>query len=261
MGMSHRLNSDVSWMVVAWLLLIMSGAFTTGLLRAPVGGPGLGPATLTSHMVLGAALGLITVLHVLRTRQTKQLTPAALVAATVAVGWFASRSFAPLTVAGHAALAAYAFVALASLSTSASSAVASTQSPQTWKAWTARLGFVLLLIQIAIGAMVRHHLMAVVWHLLTGGLAALAILVPAVAIVQEPLATADERLAARWAIAGLLVQVSLGVAALFMILIGTPNTLIWLVTTASHVVVGSLTLVAAASLTRACCGGAGDGRS
>ena len=249
MSMSYRPNSDVSWMVAAWLLLIASGAFTTGLLRAPLGHPGLSPATLTSHIVVGAALGLIIVAHLLRTRHTKQLTPVALIAAAIAVGWFASRSFAPLTVAGHAALAAYAIVALVGPSGAPPSAVASTQSPRTWKAWTARLGFVLLLIQIALGALVRHQLMPVVWHLLAAGLAALAVLVPAVAITQEPLATADERLAARGAIASLLVQVSLGVAVLFMILIGTPNTLIWLVTTVSHVVVGSLTLLAVARLT------------
>jgi hypothetical protein len=244
MSMSHRLNRDLSWMAVAWLLLIGSGAFTTGLLRAPLGSPGLSPAMLTSHMVFGAAVGLIIVVRLLRTPQTKPLTPVALIGAAVVVGWLASRSFAPLTVAGHAALAAYALAALVP-----SSAVASTQSPKTWKAWAARIGFVLLLVQIALGALVRHQLMPVVGHLLLGGLAALAILVPAVATTQDSLATANERLAARWAIASLLVQVSLGVASLFMILIGTPNTLIWLATTASHVVVGSLTLVAAARLT------------
>lgn len=248
-------------MVVAWLLLMASGAFTTGLLRAPLGGPGLGPAMLTSHMVLGAALGLMLVFHLLRTRQTKLLTPVALIGAALAVGWFASRSFAPFTVAAHAALAAYAVVALASSSAARSSAATSSQSPRTWKAWAARLGFVLLLIQIALGALVRHQLMTVVWHLLTGGLAALAILVPAVAITQESLATPHERRAARWAIASLLVQVSLGVAVLFMILIGTPNTLIWLATTGAHVVLGSVALLAAARLARACGGSSGDGRS
>ncbi len=250
MIMSHRLNPDMSWMVVAWLLLIASGAFTTVLLRAPLGHPGLSPAMLRSHMVVGAALGLIIVVHLLRTPQRKQATPIALIGAAIVAGWLASRSFAPLTVAGHAVLAAYAIGALLAPFGAPSSTGASTHSPATWTAWTARLGFVLLLVQIALGALVRHHLMPVVWHLLVGGLAALAILVPAVATTQESLATADERVAARWAIASLLVQVSLGVAVLFMILIGTPGTLIWLVTTASHVVVGSLTLIAVAMLTR-----------
>ena len=250
MRMSHVLNRDSSWVVVAWLLLIASGALTSGLLRAPLGSPGLSPAMLTSHIVFGAALGLIIVAQLLRTAQRTQLAAAALIGAAIVVGWFASRSFAPLTVAGHAALAAYAIVALASPSVAPSFENASTQSPRTWKAWAARLGFVLLLIQIALGALVRHQLMPVVWHVIAAGLAAIAILMPAVSITQEALATSDERLAAKWAIASLLVQVSLGVAVLFMILIGTPNALIWLVTTASHVVVGSLTLVAAARLTR-----------
>lgn len=205
---------------------------------------------LISHMVFGAAIGLIIVVHLLQTRQTKPLSPVALIAAAIAVGWFASRSLAPLTVAGHAALAAYATVALAAARGAAASTVVDSRFRHTWKASLARAGFVLLLIQVALGALVRHQLMAVLWHLLAAGLAALAILVPAVAITQEPLATEDERLAARWAIISLLVQLSLGVVVLFMILIGTPNTLFWLVTTASHVVVGSLTLVAVARLTR-----------
>jgi hypothetical protein len=250
MNMSHRLNSEVPWMVVAWLLLIASGAATTGLLRAPVGIPGLGRGMLTSHMVFGAALGLIIVVHLLRTRQTARLWPVASIGAAVALGWFASRSFAPMTVAGHAALAAYAIVALVTPAGSPSSAVANSQPRRSWKATMARLGYILLLLQIALGALLRHHLIPVVWHLLTGGLAALAILVPAVAITQESSTTLDERLTARWAIVSVLVQGSLGIGALFMILVGTTDVPIWLVTTVSHVVAGSLTLLAAARLAR-----------
>ena len=60
----------------------------------------------------------------------------------------------------------------------------------------------------------------------------------------------EERRAAKWAIASLLVQVSLGVAVLFLILIGTANVHVWLVTTIAHVAVGSLTLLAVAWLAR-----------
>ena len=112
------------------------------------------------------------------------------------------------------------------------------------------LGFLLLLVQVALGALVRHHLVPVVWHVLIGGLAAIGILVPAVAITQEPSVTLDRRRAARWAIAALLAQVSLGVGVLFMILVGPPSPLIWLMTSASHVVTASLTLIAAATLAR-----------
>jgi hypothetical protein len=252
LNMSHRLNADVSWMVVAWLLLIASGASATGLLRAPIGTPGLGPAMLTSHVVFGAALGLIIVVHLLR-GQGPRLRAVVAIGATVALGWLASRSFAPLTAAAHAAIAAYTIVALPTTF----SAVAETQSRRPWKTSVARLGFALLLLQIALGALVRHQLMPVVWHMLVGGLAAVAILVPAVAITQDASSTPDEKRAARWAIASLLAQVSLGVGVLFMIMLGTPNPLLWVATTVSHVVVGSVTLLTSARL---CCW-SGDGRS
>jgi hypothetical protein len=238
-------------MVGAWLLLIASGASTTGLLRAPVGMPGLGPAMLTSHIVAGAALGLTIVVRALRSRRPARLWSVAAIVSTVALGWFATRSFAPLTVAGHAAIAAYVIAVLVDSASVVSSGMGNSQPPRTWKSAAARLGFVLLLLQIALGALLRHHLVSVLWHLLTGGLAAVAILVPAVAVTQEPSATDDQRRAARWAIASVLVQVSLGLGALFMILLGTSNVVIWLGTTMLHVVGGSVTLLAATGLTRA----------
>jgi heme A synthase len=172
------------------------------------------------------------------------------IAAVIATGWLARRSFAPLTSAEHAAIAAYAIVALAAPAGPAADHVVSSQSPRTWQGLVSRLGFVLLLLQIALGALVRHQLMPIVWHVLVGGLAALAILVPAVAITYEPFATRDAQVAARWAIASILVQVSLGIGVLLMILVGTPDALSWLVTTGSHVVAASLTLLAVANLTR-----------
>src|SRR5262245_47730354 len=178
MNMSHRLNSDMAWMVLAWLVLMASGASTTGLLRAPVGDPALGPAMLTSHMVAGAALGLIIVVHLLRTRKARRVWPVVSIGAAVGLGWLAARSFVPLTAAGHAAIASGAIVALVAQAGSASSAVANAQSPRTWQVSVARVGFVLLLLQIALGALVRHHLIPVVWHVLIGGLATVGILVP-----------------------------------------------------------------------------------
>jgi hypothetical protein len=248
MNMSHRLNSDVPWMVVAWVILIASGASTSGLLRASVGIAGVGSAMLTAHIVSGAALGGMIVNHLLR-RHTAQLWPVAWIGATIALGWLASRAFAPVVAAGHAAVAAYAIVALAGIADAAPSPVANSQPPRSWKGAAARVGFVLLLVQIALGALLRHHLISIVWHVFTGGLAALAILVPAVAITQDaPLS--GERHAARWAITSVLVQVSLGVAVLFMILVGTPGVLAWVATTVSHVVIGAVTLLAAARLAR-----------
>jgi hypothetical protein len=204
-------------------------------------------------MVIGAALGFLAVGHLLRARRRRHVWRATLVAAALACGWFASRSFAPLTVAGHAALAAFATVALAGGTPDAPylHTVATGKSrARTWKAVVARIGFVLVLLQIALGALLRHQLIGLTWHLLAGGLAALAVLVPAVAVRQESSARIEERRAAKWAIASLLVQVSLGVTVLLLILIGTANVQVWLATTITHVAVGSLTLLAAAWLAR-----------
>jgi heme A synthase len=119
---------------------------------------------------------------------------------------------------------------------------------RSWQASVAGVGVVLLILQIALGALVRHHLIGYGLHLLVAGLTALAILVPAVAVSQEPGATAVLKRAARLAIATLLVQLSLGVAVLFMILTGTASVYGWLLTTVAHVVAGTITLLAAASL-------------
>jgi hypothetical protein len=252
-NMSHRSNPDVPWFLVLWLSLIVSGASTTGLLRAPFAIAGVVPIVLTTHMVIGAALGFLTVGYLLRARRRADVWRATLVASALACGWFASGSFAPLVVAGHAALAAFATVALAGRTPEAThlrTVGTSMSRVPSWKAIVARIGFVLVLLQIALGALLRHHLIGLTWHLLGGGLATLAVLVPAVAVAQDSSTPVEERRAAKWAIASLLMQVALGVTVLFLILIGTANVQVWLITTIAHVAVGSLTLLAAAWLAR-----------
>ena len=253
-NMSHRVNPEVPWVVVLWLVLIASGASTTGLLRAPLATTGVVPVVLSGHVAIGAVTGVFALVHLVRARRRRQVWRMALVAAAVACGWFASRSFAPVTVSGHAALSAFATLALAGGTTDAAHLHAgafATAAGWTWKAVVVRIGLGLVLLQIALGALLRHHLIGLTWHLLAGGLTALAILVPAVAIVQDPSAPIEPRRAARWAIASLLAQVSLGVAVFFMILVGTATVELWLATTIAHVTVGSLTLLAAAWLVRA----------
>jgi heme A synthase len=122
---------------------------------------------------------------------------------------------------------------------------------RSWQASVAGAGVLLLILQIALGALVRHHLIGYGLHLLVAGLAALAILVPAVAVSQDEGATAVLKRIAMLAIASLLVQLSLGVVVLFMILTGSANVNAWLFTTVAHVVAGTITLLAAASLAHA----------
>jgi hypothetical protein len=223
-------------MVIAWTLSILSGAAATALLRAPVGGPAIASTILTAHTIAGAAIAAAVVWHLARSRQPRSPVAASLVAAAVASGWLASRSFSPFTVAGHAIAA---FAALALLVEKARSVA--------WKTLVARTGSALLLFQIAFAAFVRHHVVGLAWHFLVGGVAATAILVPAVAVTQDESAFIAEKRAARWAIAALLTQALLGVALLMMVAAGTDNVPLWRATMNAHVLVGTLTVLAAAA--------------
>ena len=222
--------------MIAWTSSILSGAAATALLRAPVGGPAFALVALTAHTIAGAAIGAVVMWHLARSRKTRARLTAVLVAAALASGWLASRSFTPFTVAGHT-IAAFAPFALFVEKT----------RPLAWKTFVARVGSALLLLQIALAALVRHHVVGLAWHFLVGGLAAIAMLVPAVAVTQDESALSVEKRAARWVIAALLTQALLGVALLLMAAAGTDNVLLWRATMNAHVLVGTLTLLAAAS--------------
>jgi len=236
MNVSHRQNARSNWMVIAWATSILSGAAATALLRAPIGGPALPSAALTVHTITGAAIGSVVAWHLGRSRKTRAQVAAGLVVGAVASGWFASRSFTPFTVAGHTIAA---FVPLAYVVEKARTVA--------WKAFVARLGSVLLLLQIALGALVRHHVVGLAWHFLVAGLAAIAVLVPAVAVMHDDGALVVQKRSARWAIAALLTQALLGAALVLMVAAGTDNASMWLACINAHVLVGTLALLAAAT--------------
>ena len=219
-----------------------SGALAASLIRLPTGIPGNPSLWFLAHGVVAVAMGSAVIGHLVRAHAAARLLPALLVMATFVCGLFVIRSFEPLTSAAHAALAAYAALALAATGTS------SLGGERSWQATIAGAGVLLLILQIALGALVRHHLIGYGLHLLVAGLAAVAVLVPAVAAGQEAGATTVLKRAARLAITSLLVQLSLGVAVLFMILTGAANVYGWLLTTVAHVIAGTITLLAAARL-------------
>ena len=223
-------------MAIVWTLSILSGAAATALLRAPIGGPTIAWVALTAHTIAGAAIGAAIVWHLARSRRARSALAALLVAAAVVSGWLASRSFTPFTVAGHA-IAAFAPLAL----------LVEKARVVAWKTLAARAGSALLLFQIALAALVRHHLVGLAWHFFVGGVAATAILVPAVVVTQDESAFVAEKRGARWAIAAVLMQALLGVALLLMVAAGTDNLALWRATMNAHVLVGTLTLLAAAS--------------
>jgi hypothetical protein len=96
-----------------------------------------------------------------------------------------------------------------------------------WPPRAARVGAVLLLLQVALAALMRHRVVGLTSHVLVGGLAATAVLVPAVAVTQRDGALVVEKRAARWAIAALLVQAFLGASLLLMVAAGTGNVPMW----------------------------------
>jgi hypothetical protein len=239
--------------VLAWLLTMTSGALAASLVRLPTGVPGNPSLWFLAHAVIAVAIGSAVIGHLVRAHATGRLAPALFVAATFVCGLFVMRSFEPLASAAHAALAAYAALALAASGRGGLSGGMVIGGPggRSWQASVAGVGVLLLILQIALGALVRHHLIGYGLHLLAAGLTALAILIPAVAVCQDAGAPAVLKRAASLAIASLLVQLSLGVAVLFMILTGTASVYGWLLTTVTHVVAGTITLLAAARLAHA----------
>jgi hypothetical protein len=252
MDMSPSGSSRVRWIVLAWLATMVSGALAVSLLRLPTGIPVKPSLMFLAHGVIAVAMGSAVIGHLVRAPAKGRLLPAIVVTATFLWGLFAIRSFAPLTSAAHAALAAYAALALTFTGTGGLSGALPIggRGNRSWQASVASVGIVLLMLQVALGALVRHHLIGYGWHLLVGGIAALSVLVPAVAIKQDDGAAIVQKRAASLATASLLVQLSLGAAVLFMILTGSANVYLWLVTTVAHVVAGTITLVAAAGLAR-----------
>ncbi len=230
------------WILVAWLLLIVTGALTTSLLRAPRVLSGVLSIVLVSHLIGGAAIAILTIADLLLARTPHRWWRLTLVAATAAFGWLAHRSFVPLLTASHAALAAFAAFALTELNGEAPTD--HDAAPRGWISILARIGFGLVVVQVAVGAALRHHLIAFTWHLAVGGLAAMAVLAAGEVTIQHRSSRPAEKRAAISAVAAILVQAALGVTVLFMMLIGPPNAGTWIAATSGHVIVGTLALLA-----------------
>lgn len=239
--LAHR-KPRGSWALGVWLLLIVSGGLMTSLLRAPHVLSSVMPILVMSHLVGGAAIAIIAIGQLIYAKGMRRWWRVMVVAATPLCGWLAHRSFSPRDSATHAALAAFATLAFAGFGRGTRTGRA--HSARRWTEFLSRVGFSLILVQVAAGAALRHHLIGLAWHLFIGGVATMAVLGSAVPLTQDQQATLPEKRAARAAIAAILAQVSLGTAVLFMILMGPPNADTWITATVAHVVLGSLTLLA-----------------
>lgn len=241
------------WLVFVWLALIVSGAATTGVLRVSLPAPWIALVIYRVHLIAGAAMGMLTMVAIARRRPRRAATwiGAALAVGAIVTGWFSSRSFAPIAGAVHAFTAALAAVGVWVAGAALPRAGRPDQTFAVRPAWiriTAQLACGLVGAQVVVGALLRHQLIGLTWHLLVGGLAALALLTPSMAMLQVSDLPAGERRAARGAIAAVVVQVALGVAVWLMMLAQPPGAAVWLAATVAHVAVGTVTLIAAARL-------------
>jgi hypothetical protein len=243
------------WIVVVWVVLVAHGAAATGILRAPLGGRfNFALWAFDSHQVLGAVVGALAIVWLLRSPSSLRWPVMLLVSATIVLGWLTTRVLDPRMASAHGALSAIAALGILSVlteQTPARSTASSERPGGRWIVLLARAAVLLVMAQVVIGAALRHQLISTEWHLLFAGLAGLAALVPAVTIVNDPAAAAHTRRAARWTIAAIVVQVSLGVLVFVMMLVGPPSVMAWLTITVAHVTVGTLTLLATAAFARA----------
>jgi len=102
----------------------------------------------------------------------------------------------------------------------------------------------LVLIQIVLGAMYRHKLTNVFWHMGGALLVSLATLVGSMVLIQQFPSHRSLKNSATTLMSIVLTQVAFGVAAFTLQLLDTGNALALELATVSHVVLGNLTLAA-----------------
>jgi hypothetical protein len=237
------------WIVVGWIVAMTSGALAASFFRVPTGIVSNPSLLFLAHGVIAGAVSVALIRPIVRAGSVVHRVALAFVTATILSGVQAVRSFGPLTSVSHAALAAYAALALALAGGALGSvAPATVRREHSWQAAAVSTGVGLLILQIALGALLRSHVIGYGWHVLVAGLAALSILVPAVALSQESGAPPQLTRAVRQAMTSLLVQLALGAIILVMILTGRANVYMWLLATVAHVVAGTVTLLGAARL-------------
>ena len=222
--------------------MILMGAATTGLLRAPVAANfDVRRVLLVGHEWLGALLAVGTIISITRRGGLRALA-SGLILLTVVSGWWSTRLLSPIAGAIHAAAAATATVSVAA-ALAARASLSATARERRWVRRVAQIGLALMVLQVAVGALLRHQLVTVEWHMLTGGLAVLVVLVAAAAVVYNADAPESHRRAARWTIAITLGQVALGAAVFTLVVTGTPSTAAWLASTIAHVMGGTATML------------------
>jgi hypothetical protein len=222
--------------------MVLMGAAATGLLRAPIAASfDVRRVLLVAHEWVGACLALVTIVAVVRRHRLRVLATG-LIVLTAVSGWWSTRMLSPIAGALHAAAGATATVSVAA-ALAVSAPLSASARDAAWVRRVAQTGLALMVLQVAVGAMLRHQLVTVEWHMLTGGLGVLMVLVAAGAVVYNADAPESHRRAARWTIAVTLAQVALGATVFVLIVMGAPSTSAWLASTIAHVTGGTVTML------------------
>lgn len=103
-------------------------------------------------------------------------------------------------------------------------------------------------VQILLGAAYRHEAIGVLYHIAGAMVAVLMTMIASVAVLQTFPKHRDLYRAASGLLTIVLIQVCLGIASLVMPLLDAESTLWYSIATASHLVVGALTLAASVVL-------------
>ena len=232
--------------VISSLILIAMGAYITSQAsgRQPVS---RGVLDAVVHKDVAVAVGILALgLVVWQLLEAGERLPG-----WIALGFFAFEGWigwlgAPLLHASLAPLAFAIFVAIAVVTSSGWNEAPELVEDQA--AATLRLFAIampaLMLLQIMLGAAYRHKLTGVMPHLGGAMIVSLATLVLGMLVVRRHPEHRKLRAAAIWLISIFLVQVMLGFAAFIIPLLKLASPAPVIAVTASHVVVGSLTLAA-----------------
>jgi len=255
---SPWLHRYALFMAAAALVLIASGAFVTSSREASAGPDVAAATTLPGsgvHQALGigvTALALVLAVWIFaasRGAWPRMLAAAAIVAGA-ADGYLALHAPLPSGLAAvHAALAPLFFgclVGVASL-TSPEWSIAPEPVDDREMPFLRPLAIsapALVLLQIVLGALYRHKVTSVMWHMAGAMIVSLVTLIACMVVIQQYPSHRPLRGSAIHLMSILLLQVALGVAAFTMQLLDTENTIVLAVTTGSHVVVGNLALAA-----------------
>jgi hypothetical protein len=248
-GAVRRLSGDIHRyaMVVAVsvLALIAIGAYVTS--RA--GAPQLDARKLVDANVHSSAAMIVAVLALALALKQSRMTATiaawaflALLAMEGSLGWLGGRLL-------HATLAPVVFAGVVAVVAVTSSGWSDVQEFVDERAIPflrplAIAGPPLLVLQTLLGASYRHKITGVIPHLAGAMIVSLAALIAATLVLHRCPAHRALRSAAMWLIAIVLTQVTLGVVAFTMQLLGLATAVALVIATTSHVVVGSLTMSA-----------------